>query len=62
MANPADKQPTEPGDDADPLNSTVEMPEINIVPHLSAPPETIIMPPLKRPTTPHLGDDDAAKK
>lgn len=62
MSNPADKQPPVPADEADPLNSTVEMPPMKIVPDLSVPPDTVLMPPIMRPKTPATGEAGEDKK
>lgn len=59
MSKPTDKTPPKPAPDPDPSESTVEMPAITVVPDLTAPPDTIVMPAYKRPKSPHLGQDDA---
>ena len=58
MSKSTDKTPTPETPDPDPAESTVEMPAITIVPELTTPPDTIVMPASKQPKKPHLGDDD----
>ena len=62
MSNPANQPPPEPTSEEELLESTVCMPGLKIIPDLTVPPATVVMPAYKAPKTPHLGDDDTDKK
>ncbi|WP_020474399.1 hypothetical protein [Zavarzinella formosa] len=60
MSKPTDKRSPEPTPEKEPSESTVEMPMMRIVPDLSEPQDTLVMPAFKLPKKPHLGNDTEA--
>lgn len=56
MSKPTDKTPNEP--EKNPIDSTVEMPALTVVPELTTPQDTLVMPAYKQPKKPHLGHDE----